>query len=114
MAYLGTHDNNTLVGWYEELTDFQNKYVNEYLRIGAGELHWEFINVLWESVAELVIVQMQDVLGLDSSARMNAPSTLGDNWSWRVDPKVFTHKLAYQLRRKNLIFGRLKDTQKNK
>lgn len=108
VAYLGTHDNNTLVGWYDELTDAQKKYVKEYLRIGSGELHWEFINVLWESVAELVIVQMQDILGLDSSARMNAPSTLGNNWSWRADPSVFTHKLAYQLRRKNTIFGRLK------
>lgn len=108
VAYLGTHDNNTLVGWYEELTDTQKKYVKEYLRIGSGELHWEFINVLWESVADLAIAQMQDILGLDSSARMNAPSTIGNNWCWRVDPSVFTHKLAYQLRRKNLIFGRLK------
>ena len=108
VAYLGTHDNNTLVGWYEELTDTQKKYVKEYLRIGSGELHWEFVNVLWESVADLVIIQMQDILGLDSSARMNEPSTIGSNWCWRVDPSVFTHKLAYQLRRKNLIFGRLK------
>ena len=88
--------------------------MKEYLRIGSGELHWEFINVLWESVAELVIVQMQDILGLDSSARMNAPSTLGNNWSWRADPSVFTHKLAYQLRRKNTIFGRLKLKEKEK
>ena len=108
VAYLGTHDNNTLVSWYEELTDAQKKYVKEYLRIGSGELHWEFINILWESVADLAIAQMQDILGLDSSARMNAPSTIGNNWCWRVDPSVFTHKLAYQLRRKNLIFGRLK------
>ena len=108
VVYLGTHDNNTLVGWYDELTDAQKKYVKEYLRIGSGELHWEFINVLWESVADLAIAQMQDILGLDSSARMNAPSTIGNNWCWRVDPSLFTHKLAYQLRRKNLIFGRLK------
>lgn len=107
VAYLGTHDNNTVVGWYRELSDGQRRYVNEYLRLGSGELHWEFIQSLFSSVAELVIVQMQDILGLDESARMNMPSTSGCNWSWRVRKDCFTKELAEKLRRNTLIYGRL-------
>lgn len=107
VAYLGTHDNNTVVGWYRELSDGQRRYVNEYLRLGSGELHWEFIQSLFSSVAELVIVQMQDILGLDESARMNMPSTSGCNWSWRARKDYFTQELAEKLRRNTLIYGRL-------
>lgn len=107
VAYLGTHDNNTVVGWYRELSDGQRRYVNEYLRLSSGELHWEFIQSLFSSVAELVIVQMQDILGLDESARMNMPSTSGCNWSWRARKDCFTKELAEKLRRNTLIYGRL-------
>ena len=67
------------------------------------------ISALWESVADLTIAQAQDILGLVKEARMNEPSTLGNNWCWRAKPGVFTHALAYKLRNITTLYGRLKE-----
>ena len=71
------------------------------------ELNWSMMNALWGSVADLAIVQAQDILGLGSEARMNEPSTVGSNWLWRAKEGVFTQELAEKIRRKMKIYGRL-------
>lgn len=109
VAYAGTHDNNTIVGWFDDISEEDAEYAKEYLRIGEEEPHWGMINALWESVADLVIVQAQDLLGLGTEARMNEPSTLGSNWSWRANSGVFNHALAYKLKNITSLYGRLNE-----
>jgi len=108
VAYAGTHDNDTIVGWFENVDPEDAAYAKEYLRItGEDELHWGMMCALWESVADLTVVQAQDLLGLGAEARMNIPSTVGTNWCWRALPGVFTPELAGKLHRKMRIYGRL-------
>lgn len=108
VAYAGTHDNDTILGWFGDADPEDTAYCKEYLDISEGEeLHWSMMSSLWRSVAELTIVQAQDLLGLGSEARMNAPSTVGSNWCWRAVPGAFTDELAEKLRRKMRIYGRL-------
>lgn len=87
VAYTGTHDNDTILGWYENSPQWVKERCVDYLRnyLGSqGEINWDFIEGIWKSRANIVITQMQDLLGLDSSGRMNIPSTVGDNWIWRM------------------------------
>lgn len=108
VAYAGTHDNDTIMGWFEEADPKDAAYAREYLRISEGdEPNWGMMCALWGSVADLTVVQAQDILGLGSEARTNIPSTVGTNWRWRALPGVFTEELAAKLRRKTQIYGRL-------
>ena len=107
VAYAGTHDNNTIEGWFEEISEGDAAYARDYLRLTEENQSWGMIQALWESSAEIAIAQMQDILGLGKEARMNIPSTLGNNWCWRVKPEVFTHALAYKLRNMTTMYGRL-------
>lgn len=108
VAYAGTHDNDTILGWFAEASAEDTAYCREYLAISEGqEANWSMMCALWSSVADLTIVQAQDILGLGSEARMNEPSTVGNNWRWRAVSGVFTKELAQKLRRKMKIYGRL-------
>lgn len=108
VAYSGTHDNDTILGWFQEISPEDAAYAREYLQISEGdEANWNMMGALWASVAELTVVQAQDILGLGSEARTNIPSTLGENWCWRALPGVFTEDLANRMKRKMRIYGRL-------
>ena len=96
------------MGWFEEAEKDDVDYAKEYLNISEDDsLNWGMMCVLWGSIAELTIVQGQDLLGLGTEARMNEPSTVGKNWQWRTLPDTFTEELAKKLRRKMQIYGRL-------
>lgn len=113
VAYAGTHDNDTILGWFKETSPEDAAYAKEYLRnTEDDQIHWDMMCSLWESIAELTVVQAQDILGLGSEARMNIPSTLGGNWCWRALPGAFTKEIAQKLQRKMRIYGRL-DSQKS-
>ena len=85
VAYTGTHDNNTTVGWYNELDDRSKDYIRRYFECGDSEVVWRIIRVLMMSNAMWVIFPMQDILSLGADARMNVPSTCGSsNWSWKM------------------------------
>lgn len=96
VVYTGTHDNDTLWGWYqtEVVSELDNK-----LSFFPEQICWEFIEVALRSAAQWVIIPLQDVLCLDSSARMNTPGTVGCNWQWRFPKnslnKDLGNKLAY-------------------
>ncbi len=99
VAYTGTHDNDTILGWFEEADEEDVAYAKKYLKIeNEDALNWDMMNALWESRAELTIVTSQDLLNLGNEARMNQPSTLGKNWRWRALPGVFTSGLAKRIR----------------
>jgi 4-alpha-glucanotransferase len=96
VAYTGTHDNDTTVGWWTgaagHSTRSDTEIVNErahahrYLGLDGREVQWEMIRAVLASVADTAIVPAQDLLGLGSEARMNRPGTVTDNWRWRLVP----------------------------
>ncbi len=83
-AYTGTHDNDTTVGWFAAAGRKERKQALSYLESDGGDIAWDFIAAVWESNANLAVAPMQDVLRLDSSARMNRPGVAAGNWSWRM------------------------------
>ena len=97
VAYTGTHDNETLVSWYQTVTDAERAMVRDYLYDYATpeeQLYKSMIALILRSAAATCIVPMQDWLGLDNSARINKPSTVGQNWRWRLKKTQLTKKLA--------------------
>ncbi len=85
VVYTGTHDNNTLVGWEQTISDGERFYAHCYLRVPAVEsLRQPMMLAALASVADVCVLTMQDLIGLGSEARMNTPSTVGGNWRWRA------------------------------
>lgn len=99
VAYIGTHDNDTLKGWFETLPEHMRGFAVDYLRLTKEEgLNWGFIKSLLGSAADTAIITMQDILDLGADARMNTPSTMGGNWTWRLgSTNVFSDELAAKL-----------------
>jgi 4-alpha-glucanotransferase len=98
VVYTGTHDNDTTVGWWNSCaTKEEKKLATLYLGIYEGDVHWAFIRAALTSVAVLSIVPVQDILGLGSDCRMNIPSKVEGNWSWRLPHQALTPKLAKKL-----------------
>ncbi len=110
VAYTGTHDNNTILGWLEEAAEEDVAYAKKYLKVEKEELlNWDMMDALWESKAELTIVTAQDLLDLRGDARMNRPSTLGGNWQWRALPGAFKRELARKLRKRMEQYDRARE-----
>lgn len=98
VAYSGTHDNNTLLGWLHSAYRGDIKYLKDYIGFqGNKDLVFQIMKIMWMSKAKLVIVQAQDLLQLDGKARMNTPSTTRGNWIWRAKPEAFTYDLAQKI-----------------
>lgn len=109
LVYTGTHDNNTIRGWFKgEATADDKKRIFKYLgrKIKEGDVHWEFVRLAMMSVANTVILPMQDILGLGEEARMNRPATSKGNWRWRLREKELTHRLSKKLLEITKIYGR--------
>lgn len=115
-AYTGTHDNDTLMGWWNgegastrssAQTREENARARRYLGITNEPVNWAFIRLLWASVADTAIAPMQDVLGLDGKARMNQPGNGSGNWRWRMLRHAFTPALQAQLRELTETYGRI-------
>ena len=108
VVYTGTHDNDTIQGWMASAPPADVAYAKRYLRLNGREgYHWGMMRAAWGSVADLAVMQMQDLLGLGSEARINIPSTLGTNWRWRALPDGFSPALARKLHREMSLYGRL-------
>jgi 4-alpha-glucanotransferase len=98
VIYTGTHDNDTTLGWFESAAaDHERRNAECYLGRCEDGIHWAFIRAALNSVADLALVPLQDVLGLGSEARMNTPSLERGNWSWRLAPGQFTPELTAKL-----------------
>ncbi|MBI5658876.1 MAG: 4-alpha-glucanotransferase [Nitrosomonadales bacterium] len=83
IAYTGTHDNDTSIGWWSTLSDHEKNYARQYLGTDGEAINWVMMNALSRSAANIVIFPMQDVLGLPSEHRMNLPGKPDGNWEWR-------------------------------
>ena len=89
VAYTGTHDNDTFMGWLSSAPPQQRRFAAQRLNLVPGQEHWNAIRALMRSRAGLVMTPVQDVLGLDTHARMNTPGTIGNNWQWRMQVHDF-------------------------
>ncbi len=98
VVYTGTHDNETIIGWGKHSPKADVRYAKRYLGVTrSNPINWAMMTAAVVSVADTAILMMQDLLDLGSEARMNTPSTLGDNWKWRAPEGVFTDYLANRL-----------------
>lgn len=109
VVYTGTHDNDTTLGWWQSLSVQQQAHVHEYL---CGEdqpedMPWLLIRAALESVAQLAIIPMQDLLELGAEARMNTPGTTEGNWVWRYDEAQCTLQRAQRMREALALYDRL-------
>lgn len=108
VVYTGTHDNDTIMGWFNnssaEIVDYAKKYGNLSEKEGYN---WGVVRLCYSSVSKMAIISMQDFLGLGSSARMNTPSTLGSNWIWRATPGDFSQNLSRKIRKITELYGRI-------
>lgn len=106
VVYTGTHDNNTTLGWYQELPDEQRSFVRDYLGIDADPMPWPLVRSALASVARLAVLPMQDVLGLDASHRMNVPGVAEGNWRWRFDWEKVLPEHSERLKAWVQLYGR--------
>ena len=117
VAYTGTHDNDTTVGWFlsqagagstrdaAEISREHN-FCLKYLNSDGAEIHWNFIRAVWSSVANTAIVPMQDLLGIGTQARMNLPASESENWHWQCQTGAFSDEIAERLGEFTEIYGR--------
>ncbi len=107
IVYTGTHDNNTTLGWYNELPGGSRDYIRRYLNNDHLEMPWTFNRTAIASVAKVAILPMQDILGLGGESRMNTPGTIVNNWSWRFHWSQVHENLPGDLHQLNHLYGRL-------
>lgn len=110
LVYTGTHDNNTIRGWFDEEIDTETKkrllqYIGNPLN--TENIHWELIRLALMSVANMAIIPIQDILGLKSEAKMNRPGTANGNWRWRLAPNQIPKTATRKLRGMTEIYGRV-------
>lgn len=107
VVYTGTHDNDTARGWFETLSEEDRNFCVQYLRLSEAEgCNWGVIKAAWASVADTAVAQLQDFLNLGSEARMNTPSTVGQNWKWRMLPDALSSELAEKILNITKLYGR--------
>ena len=107
VVYTGTHDNNTTLGWFQELPEHAQQKVCDYLQISPNDMPWALIEAALASVAQWAIIPMQDILSLDSTHRMNTPGIQQNNWRWRFDWSQLSSDMPKKLRHICGNYGRV-------
>ncbi|HBN83520.1 MAG TPA: 4-alpha-glucanotransferase [Clostridiales bacterium] len=97
VVYTGTHDNTTLLQWYRELAEVDKEFTDRYCRVAGEKPNFDMIASVFQSVADLVIIPLQDYLEKDGEARINTPSTIGSNWLWRLAKGEFDASVQEQI-----------------
>jgi len=108
VVYTGTHDNDTVLGWYQRISGSEQDFTRKYLVCDGHDISWDLIRAAWSSVAVFALSPLQDFLKLDNRARMNYPSTLGGNWVWRMPPEALNEPLRHRIEDLNKLYGRSK------
>lgn len=107
VVYTGTHDNDTLIGWFQKAKEEDRQFARDYLNSSSDdEIHWDAIRGAWSSVASMAISPVQDFLGLGSEARINTPGVAAGNWQWRLRHGVLTDELAERIAKLTRVYSR--------
>lgn len=107
VCYVGTHDNDTALGWFDTINDETKKNAVDYLNLTEQEgINWGLIRGAMGSVSDLCVITMQDYLSLGSDGRMNTPSTNSGNWQWRMKKGELTDDLANKIKKITRLYGR--------
>lgn len=117
VAYTGTHDNDTTVGWFnsqagsgstrdDSQISREHNFCLEYLGSDGNEIHWDFIRAVWSSIADTAVAPAQDLLGLGNEARMNLPASTAGNWQWRCRKGELSEEAGRRLRKLTEVYGR--------
>lgn len=110
VVYTGTHDNNTVRGWFEKEArpEDRNRVLRYFGRdISSSDIAWEFTRLAHMSVANTAIIPFQDILGSGEETRMNRPGTSGNgNWEWRISPEMLSPWITAKLREITEAYGR--------
>jgi 4-alpha-glucanotransferase len=107
VAYTGTHDNDTVKGWYESAPEKERDLSRRYLARPGSDISWDMIRSVWSSVAVMALAPLQDFLSLGTEARMNFPGKLGGNWTWRMSASDLDETLRLRIREMNFLYDRL-------
>jgi 4-alpha-glucanotransferase len=107
VAYTGTHDNDTVLGWYQRVPEDEKSFYRRYLNRDGTDVAWDLIRATWASVASLAIAPLQDFLSLDNRARMNVPGRPSGNWAWRMPADCLNTALKERIREVNYLYSRL-------
>ncbi|MDD3876926.1 MAG: 4-alpha-glucanotransferase [Bacteroidales bacterium] len=111
VVYTGTHDNDTTLGWYLKATDEDKEIMHRYFNFKPEHVSWELIRLAWSSVAFMAITPMQDLLNLNSDARMNLPGKPTGYWKWRMSEKDLNKELAHKLMSITKLYGRYQNSK---
>lgn len=107
VVYTGTHDNDTIIGWLSSTDKSLVKQAKDYFNYQSDNgFNWAMIKAAMGTVADTCIIPMADLMGLGSEGRINTPSTLGDNWCWRIDGGCINDWLANILKENTILYGR--------
>ncbi|MDR2505673.1 MAG: 4-alpha-glucanotransferase [Oscillospiraceae bacterium] len=107
VVYTGTHDNDTTMGWFDSLNRKDRKFFKEYAAMKRGESPaWALLRLAWASAADTAVTQMQDLLELPTSARVNMPGVAYGNWGWQMEDGLLTDKLAKRLSELTKLYAR--------
>ena len=110
VVYTGTHDNDTSLGWYHAADEKTRDHLRRYLQVPGSDVPWDLIRSAYRSTARICIVVVQDILALDSDARMNVPGVATGNWAWRMSHSQMFHlgnTSADYLKSLAVLYGRL-------
>ena len=114
VAYIGTHDNEPALLWFESVSEMTRKFAKEYMSLTKEEgYNWGFVRTLLACPADTAIMQMQDLLGLSKGARMNTPSVVNENWTWRMRSECINDWLSRIIREKTDLYRRLPNKNGN-
>lgn len=111
VVYTGTHDNDTLAGWEQNADPGDVKFAREYIRAGNEGFCWAMIKTALASVADTAIIPMQDYIGAGSEARINTPSTVGNNWRWRISAGCINDWLAQIILKSAKLYRRVPESE---
>lgn len=117
VAYTGTHDNDTTVGWFNSQAGSgttrdkkeisrEQEHCLKYLNSDGTKINWDFIRAVWASVADTAIAPLPDILGLGTEGRMNLPASTSGNWHWRMTKDSITDEMTSRLKELTQIYGR--------
>jgi 4-alpha-glucanotransferase len=107
VVYTGTHDNDTVCGWYERVPEKEKAFYRQYMDRDGSNVAWDMIRGVWSSVAVFGLAPMQDFLNLGNEARMNYPGNPSGNWMWRMPTKAQSPELQAKIKEINYLYSRM-------